>query len=255
MNSFPQNLEGRSNFQKKKKKNQTKQKASWTSILPEQVCWYDDLLSCWVSPWKRPWARHYFLYLRLCKIGVFPNAGQSWRGLLFPFVQHASLLHAWCDFFHWSGRRSYPSWSSAGGRRYSWIPLIHNTNHPLPKGRKRFVLFFLHFCVYILIKYGFHLYEKEEKPRKKKKKKKKRRREGPRSMIARTLLFNCYGLKNKGKMFWTKTATAKVHGSIRLSKSSIFFAYFTTASMRSLYLLLSLGRFITAHNEQESYWR
>ena len=164
-----------------------------------------------------------FLYLRLWKIGVFPNSGRSWKGLLFPFVRHTSFLHTWRDFFHWSGRRSYPSWSSAGGGQNSWIPLIHNTNHPLPKGKKRFFLFLSHFCVHILIKYGCHLYEKEKKHLKKRKRKKKRRREGPRSMIALTLLFNCYGLENKGKRFWTKTGTSQSSRVNKVVKVVYFF--------------------------------
>ena len=74
-------------------------------------------------------------------------------------------------------------------------------------------------------------------------------------MITLTFLFNCYSLKNKGGRLWTKTVMGQSSMSTRSSKSSIVFAYLTTASTRSLYLLLSLGCFLTTHNEQESQWR
>ena len=44
---------------------------------------------------------------------------------------------------------------------------------------------------------------------------------------------------------------ARVCESTRSSKLSIVFVCFMVASTRSLYLLLSFGRFVTAHNKQE----
>ena len=134
---------------------------------------------------------------RLREISVIPNTRRSRRGLLFPFV-YSSLLPKWRDFFHRSSWGSRPRWYSDDGSR---IPLIHDMNLPLPKGRERLVLLHPHFCVHILIEFCCHLYKRKEGKHFFffKKGERERRRWG---VIILTLLFNGYGSKNKSGRFW-----------------------------------------------------